>query len=240
MTKKQKCILDDKRKGGCASCSPQCGHFIAMNGLNGEGGRVGAAGLPKEYRHLTLANSPAREGQSAIYESLERYAATFGGDDVKSVYLWSESPGTGKTTTAASLMNEYIARSYIEALRKGEQPAQVLAVFMDANEFQSEYNLATMTNDEDAMKRIGAYIKRMQVAPFAVIDDLGVRGSTEAFTSYLHAIINHRVVNGKPTVFTSNVPIEDLANIFTQRLYDRIRDQNGIIPFPGTSKRGRR
>ncbi len=236
----QKCILDDKRKGGCASCLPQCAHRIAMNGLNGEGGRVGAAGLPKEYRHLTLTNSPAREGQSDIYASLERYAATFGGDNVKSVYLWSESPGTGKTTTAASLANEFIARSYIEALRKGEQPAQVLAVYMDANEFQSRYNLAALTNDEDAMKRIGTNIKRMQAAPFAVIDDLGVRGSTEAFTSYLHAIINHRVVNGKPTVFTSNVPIEDLADVFTPRLYDRIRDQNGVIHFKGTSKRGRR
>lgn len=240
MTQKQSCILDDKRKGGCASCPTHCAHRIALYGLNGSGGRIGSAGLPKEYRNLTLTNSPARVGQPKIYESLERYAATFGGDDVKSVYLWSESPGTGKTTTASALLNEYIARTYIEALRNGEQPAQVLAVFLDINELQTEYNLASMTNDEDAMKRIGARIKRVQQAPFAVIDDIGVRTASEAFRAYVHAVINHRVTQGAPTVYTSNLPIEEMATVFDARLYDRIRDQCGVIHFAGSSKRGRR
>lgn len=235
------CILDGFKRNGCGSCPPTCPHRIAMNGLNGRGGRVGASGIPDAYRHLTLANSPAREGQRAIYESLERYAATFGrGEAVKSVYLWSETPGTGKTTTAAALANEFIARHYLTALKNGEQPAQVPAVFLDVNEFQSEYNLAAMTKDDAAMERIGERIKRVQRAPFAVLDDIGVRGSTDAFTGYLHAIINHRVSNSLPTVYTSNVPITDLQNVFTPRLYDRVRDQNGVIEFKGESKRGRR
>lgn len=71
------CILDDKRRGGCASCPTHCPHFIAMNGLNGDGGRIGSAGLPKEYRNLTLANSPVKESQPEIYDSLRRYVETF-------------------------------------------------------------------------------------------------------------------------------------------------------------------
>lgn len=234
------CILNEYKRGGCASCEAHCAHKIALYGLNGKGGRIGAAGVPDDYKHVTLTNSPAREAQADIYASLARYADTFAGDDVKSAYLWSDSPGTGKTTTAVALLHEYIARNYIEALKRGSQPPQVMAVFLDVNEFQSEYNLAAMTHDEDAMKRIGAKIKRVQQAPFAILDDVGVRGSTEAFTAYLHAIINHRVANGKPTVFTSNVPITDLRDVFTERLYDRIRDNNGVIKFTGTSKRGRR
>src|SRR5699024_1181514 len=125
-------------------------------------------------------------------------------------------------------------------LKAGEQPRQFSAYFLDINELQTAYNLATMTNDDDAMKRIGAKIKRTQDAPFAVIDDVGTRSSTEAFTSYVHAIINHRTSNAMPTVFTSNLPIEEMADVFTQRLYDRMRDQCGVIHFAGTSKRGRR
>ncbi len=245
MTKKQACILDDKRKGGCAICPTHCAHRIAMGGLNGEGGRIGSAGLPKEYRNLTLANSPARASQPKIYESLERYAATFGGDDVKSVYLWSESPGTGKTTTASALLNEYIARTYIEALRKGEQPAQVLAYFLDVNAWQRLYTGFTRGGipKEVAEKNSAIYYRQMTAverAPFAVMDDIGVRSDTEGFRGDLHAVINYRVTNGLPTAYTSNLPIAEMAKVFDARLYDRIRDQCGVIHFAGTSKRGRR
>lgn len=239
------CILNGYKRDGCASCPAQCQHSIALNGLNGEGGRVGSAGLPREYRGITLANSPAREGQPAIYESLERYVATFGGDNVKSVYLWSESPGTGKTTTAAALTSEYIARTYIEALRKGEQPAQVLAYFLDVNAWQTEYNEFNRPRVPDhiaepAAARYYRAMERARTAPLAVCDDIGVREASDGFRADLHAVINHRVTNGMPTVYTSNLPIEEMAQVFDARLYDRIRDQCGVIAFKGASKRGRR
>ncbi|WP_060210217.1 hypothetical protein [Sporosarcina koreensis] len=239
------CILNEYKRGGCASCDVHCSHKIAMTGLNGEGGRIGSAGLPKEYRNLTLANSPAREGQPKIYDSLERYAATFGGDDVKSVYLWSESPGTGKTTTASALLNEYIARTYIEALRKGEQPAQVLAYFLDVNAWQELYTGFTRPNIPQSIAEANSrpYYRQMEkakLAPFAVLDDIGVRNASDGFRGDLHTIINYRVTNGLPTVYTSNLPIEEMADVFDTRLYDRIRDNCGVIPFGGESKRGRR
>ena len=235
-----KCILERYRRDRCASCTNLCQHYIALHGLDGKSGRLGNAGLPADYRGITLENSPAREGQPKIYEVLERYVDTFGKGEEKSLYLWSESPGTGKTTTASALISEWIAKDYLGALKRGKQPRQFSAMFLDINELQTQYNLATMTNDDDAMKRIGAKIKRTKDAPFAVIDDVGTRSSTEAFTSYVHAIINHRTSNAMPTVFTSNLPIEEMADVFTQRLYDRIRDQCGVIHFAGTSKRGRR
>ena len=105
-----KCILSEYRTDKCASCSKLCPHRIALEGLDGNSGRVGNAGLPKDYRGITLANSPVRTSQPAIYELLEKYVGTFGGGEEKSLYLWSESPGTGKTTTASALISEWIAR----------------------------------------------------------------------------------------------------------------------------------
>src|SRR5690625_4788651 len=100
-----KCILSEYRTDKCASCSHICPHRIALHGLDGKSGRIGNAGLPADYRGITLANSPAREGQTKIYELLEKYVGTFGGGEEKSLYLWSESPGTGKTTTASALIS---------------------------------------------------------------------------------------------------------------------------------------
>lgn len=165
--------------------------------------------------------------------------------EIKSVYLWSKEPGNGKTSTACALLNEWIARQYIGALRKGEQPAQLLAYFLDVNSWQRLYTGFTRGGipKEIAEKNSALYYRQMAAAeraPFAVLDDIGVRADTEGFRGDLHAVINYRVTNGLPTVYTSNLPIKEMAQVFDARLYDRIRDNCGVIHFEGVSKRGRR
>jgi DNA replication protein DnaC len=217
-----------------------------MHGYSGTGGRVANAGTPADYRLLTLSTSPAREEQAKIYATLEKYVATFNrmfepdGNRIKALYLWSESPGTGKTTTAIAVLNEWMIAHYLGSLKRERQALQTPAVFLDVNAFQTDYNLATMTNDDSEMAKIRATIQRTQTAPFAVLDDIGVRSASEAFRSYVHAIVNYRTANGLPTVFTSNLPIEEMATVFDARLYDRMRDMCAVLHFNGESKRGRR
>ena len=217
-----------------------------MHGYSGTGGRIANAGTPNDYRLLTLQTSPARAEQAKIYATIEKYARTFerqfeaDGARIKSLYLWSESPGTGKTTTAIAVLNEWIIAHYIGSLKRNRQALQTPAYFLDTNAFQSDYNLATMTNDDAEMAKIKATIQRTQMAPFAVLDDIGVRSASEAFRAYVHAIVNYRTANGLPTIFTSNLPIEEMAVVFDARLYDRMRDMCLPIAFEGESKRGRR
>jgi DNA replication protein DnaC len=247
MTHANNCILASRCKlAGSTECNRSCGHFIAMHGYSGTGGRVANANTPADYRLLTLATSPARESQAKIYGTLEKYVATFDrqfeadGDRIKSLFLWSESPGTGKTTTAISVLNEWLIAHYLGSLKRNRQAAQTPAVFLDVNAFQTDYNLASMTNDDESMAKIKATILRTQQAPFAVLDDIGLRSASEAFRSYVHAIVNYRTANGLPTVFTSNLPIEEMAVVFDARLYDRMRDMCAVLHFGGESKRGRR
>jgi DNA replication protein DnaC len=241
------CILSSRCKlAGTADCNRSCGHFIAMHGYSAKGGRVANANTPADYRLLTLATSPARENQAKIYGTLEKYTQTFDrqfeadGSRIKSLYLWSESPGTGKTTTAIAVLNEWLIAHYLGSLKRNRQAQQTPAYFLDVNSFQTDYNLATMTNDDAAMGSIKATIQRAQQAPFAVLDDIGLRSASEAFRSYVHAIVNYRTANGLPTIFTSNLPIEEMAVVFDARLYDRMRDMCLPLLFSGNSFRGRR
>jgi DNA replication protein DnaC len=247
MTHASNCILSSRCKlAGSSQCNRQCSAFIAMHGYSGKGGRVANANTPADYRLLTLATSPARESQAKIYATLEKYTQTFDrqfeaeGSRIKSLYLWSESPGTGKTTTAIAVLNEWLIAHYLGSLKRNRQAQQTPAYFLDVNSFQTDYNLATMTNDDAAMGSIKATIQRAQQAPFAVLDDIGVRSASEAFRSYVHAIVNYRTANGLPTIFTSNLPIEEMAVVFDARLYDRMRDMCAVLHFGGESKRGRR
>lgn len=243
---KRNCILDGRRRGGCASCPATCPHYISLYGLSGKGGRVGVANLPADYRNITLKNSPARASQSKVYAMLDAYVATFErqfDDDsprIKSLYLYSESPGTGKTTTAAALINSWLVEHYLGSLKRNRQALQQPAYFLDVNELQTKYNLATMTSDEKELDEVKRTMRRCIEVPFLVMDDVGIRSASESFKSIVHGIINARTTGNKPTVFTSNLPIEDMATVFDARLYDRMRDMCLDIHFDGTSKRGRR
>lgn len=248
------CILEDFMKDSSKGTSYMNPDRIILHGLNGEHGRVGQAGVPKEYRFVTMKNSPAVQNKLnndgtinesiALYNSLSKYVESFkggnNGERIKSLYLWSSSPGTGKTTLASALINAWIAVKYLTDINNGEQPKDPKALFLDINELQSDYNLAVMTNDDDEMVRIGTLMKKAQSAEFAVIDDVGTRSSTEAFTSYVHTIVNKRTSDGLPTVYTSNLPMSEMKSMFSERIYDRMRDECGEIHFGGKSNRGRR
>jgi DNA replication protein DnaC len=164
---------------------------------------------------------------------------------IKSLYLWSESPGTGKTTTAVALLNSYIIEHYLGSLKRNRKPLQTPAYFLDVNEWQTlfnEFNRSNIPKDvaEPASRE---YYRRMQIAktaPFVVCDDIGLRTASEAFRADLHSVINARTTGALPTVFTSNLPIEEMAVVFDARLYDRMRDMCAVLHFDGESKRGRR
>src|SRR5699024_2950002 len=130
--------------------------------------RYERAGIPKGYRDLYLDNSPAREDQAKIYSQLESYVKTFTADDVriKNLYLVSNSPGTGKTTTGAALINEYIRRRFMYLASKGRTIPEVLALFMDVNQIQRRYNTAVMSDNKDEISRIVTDLERASKAPF--------------------------------------------------------------------------
>jgi DNA replication protein DnaC len=260
MTNANNCILAQhcSLAGDPWACTNRCAHFIAVHGQSGKAGRIGNARLPQEYAATTLISAPCRDEQDGAYVILDKVAKTFvrqfqapndasnvsPKDRIKSLYLWSQSPGTGKTTTAAALLNEWLTVHYIGSLARGLTPKQRPAYFLDVNNWQTLYNEFNRARVPDSIAQPAAerYYTMMQhakQAPFAVLDDLGIRDSTDGFRADLHSVINHRVSERKATVYTSNLPMSELPRVFgEQRLYDRIRDLTIELHFKGESRRG--
>lgn len=221
-----------------------------MHGYSGDGGRVGAANIPSEYRSITLATSPAREEQAGAYRLLEdTYVSTFSrqfdpkAERIKSMYLYSLSPGTGKTATAIALLHEWIIVHYVGSVQRGQRPLERPGYFFDVNEWQELYNEFNRPKipDDVAEPASREYYRRMKLAkttPFVVMDDIGVRDCKDGFRGDLHSIINYRDANGLLSIYTSNVTIEELRTTYDSRLMDRVRNKTMTIPFGGESKRG--
>jgi DNA replication protein DnaC len=226
-------------------------HFIAMHGLSGQGGRVAAANIPKQYRDVLIKDSVVRESEPELYTSLDRYIKTFSkqfeGEQIRGLYLYSPKSGNGKTSTAAALLNEFIVRHYVGSIKRGLQPSIQPAYFFDVNEWQTLYTEFNRPKVPQHVAEAAAeeYYNRERIArevPFLVMDDLGVReGVTEGFRADLHRLVNTRNQSELPSIYTSNVPLQELERIFGEkRLVDRIRDMTEVLRFTGESKRGRR
>jgi DNA replication protein DnaC len=249
------CLLSDvPRKEGAKTCPQNCPHFVSLHGASGKGGRIASAGIPTEYRAFTLKNSPVRESQPEVYKIIDKVGASYKRmftepetpkDYIKNVYLWSKEPGTGKTATACALANHWLVTYYLGSLSRGQVPKEDATYMLDTPELQVQFNLHNRPNaaGEIAEKAYARYVKMLDHAKNAdllVMDDLGTRDATKAFIGDLHTVINYRYVNKKPTIFTSNLPMEEMREVFDGRIYDRVRDLTVEIRFSGKSKRGMR
>lgn len=223
---------------------------LQLFGLSGESGKFGSAKIPLEYNDLFLFNSPAKDAQPATYELLESYVKSFRRyfanpeeESIKNLYLWSPEKGNGKTSTAAALLNEYMFTAWKASVKLKATIPQPPAYFLDVNSLQTLYNRFTRQGvsydvTEEASRKYYAEMDVAKAAPMLVADDIGVRSATEAFRADLHEIINYRMVKGLPTIYTSNLPLVDMEQVFDERLYDRMRDKTVMIRFEGDSKRG--
>ncbi|MCU6709300.1 DNA replication protein [Paenibacillus sp. J5C_2022] len=250
LTHSSRCILRKPcGSAGSDQCNRFCSSYIAIHGIGGDGGRNGAACIPEEYRLLTLDSSPARGGQPEVYTALSDYVATFvrqfdpDGPAIKSLYLYSREPGTGKTTTAAALLNEYLTAYYIGSVSRKRNVSERPIYFVDVNEWQTDYNAFNRPRVPESIAASAAerYYLTQRIgmsASYVVLDDIGVRDASEAFRADLHTLINARIKDGLPTIYTSNIAMSEMETLFDRRLADRIRDMTLELAFGGESKRG--
>lgn len=129
------------------------------------------------------------------------------------LYL-SGAPGSGKT---------YMSIALLKAL-------------IDMKKYQWIIHIQSDELDDELL-RAGDYrqdssvLQKYYEVPFLFIDDLGVERLNERILKQYYNIIDRRLNNLMPTVFTSNIAIKDIAKNLGDRIASRLQMATEII-FP--------
>lgn len=131
------------------------------------------------------------------------------------LYIYSKVKGSGKTFLASCLMNE-IMKKY--ATRTRFVPSIDL-ITMD----EQKNRKGTTVEEVDPI----GYISKI---PLIVIDDIGVKNANNWIDEILFKIVDTRLQAKLPTIFTSNIPIDELP--YDERVTDRIYKMCQSVMLP--------
>ena len=153
----------------------------------------------------TLAPSGPGVGPEAHarYDAALRAALGFAAQPAGSLLL-TGGHGTGKTCLAAAAANRLMAQAH-----------PVLFTFVPdlLDQLRGGYaDDAALSHDE--------LFEQVKNVPVLILDDIGAHNGTPWAEEKLFQVVNHRYLNGLPTILTSGVPLERLDGRLQSKLTD--------------------
>lgn len=237
-------------KAGTASCNIFCSPFLLTHGVNGDGGFWKGRNIPKKYETSFFHNLPIQNDNPIPYEWVKRYVANVLANVENGIGLFfysipnSNNPfgtGTGKTTAATAILNEYVVARMIQHSTGGKPVEKLPAIFFKASEFQNLYNAqfrGTPDMQDKASRKYYRVKRLLSEVELLVFDDIGIRQKiTDAFENELTEVIDSRDSGELATIYTSNLPIEKLAETVGERIASRIHGTCEPIAFKGQDHR---
>lgn len=188
--------------------------------------------IPKRYLDCRLANLPFKKNCPDAYKAVNRFIANIKTlvPDGKGLYLFGNTPGTGKTTAACAIGNEYIIAKAFTARQK----PQVL--FVTTSKLLEKLRKAMDTPDES----MPGYLYLIETIPLLIFDDIGAEKPSEWMQERFYNIINDRNNELLSTVLTSNFKLDELEIRLGSRIRSRIEGMTIPVGFESTRDMRRR
>lgn len=167
-------------------------------------------GVPKRYLNCSFENFKCTdESTKSVLSECKKVDNNFN----SSMFIHSTRPGTGKTHLAVSIIRSLCESGFIN------KPKFISSPFLFL-EIKSSFN---KENEEPENKIIEKYTK----CEFLFVDDIGVEKCSDWANQIWYMIIDSRYSQMKPTVYTSNLSIGDIASKIDPRIASRLA--SGIV-----------
>lgn len=196
--------------------------------------KVKTARIPDEYLNKGIHDFDTRIYQVRESVGVAEYAKKIATryveqylemeDMGKGVYFYSNTKGSGKTLLSIAIINELIIKYKIN-------PMYISVVNM-LNEMKRSFS------NNDSKRNFYNLTESFKQAPVLVMDDLGVEKTTDWSEEVLTQILDERMSYKRPTIITSNMPIQLLQKKYPAgRIQSRIEKMTFPVVMPEESVR---
>ncbi|RKD22574.1 hypothetical protein BEP19_09950 [Ammoniphilus oxalaticus] len=191
--------------------------------------KLSNAQLPSEFADTTINSFDVEIYEKAESQEQATLAKRYAGNFVKNfdlireegkgLYLYSRTKGSGKTRLAASILNA-IVKVYDKDGRR------VSVYYSSTADLLGEIRRGF---DKDADVKSSDVIDAVRNVDLLVLDDIGVEKTGDWVEETFTRILEHRLLNMKLTIFTSNLAIDELDSKYPE---GRVRDRIKKMAFP--------
>ena len=151
---------------------------------------------------------------TVVFELCRAYAKTFG--KASDNLFFTGAPGLGKTYLSACIAKVVYENGHS-------------VVYNTAVQVFSSFEKAHFDRDEDAQSEV----ERLLGCDLLILDDLGTEMTTSFTVSALYQLVNTRLVSGKKTIISTNMPVSDIASRYSAQIASRIAGEYLPVQFFG-------
>lgn len=191
-------------------------------------------GVPKEYSNIQIKDIDF-SSINLDMNYLENLKENI--NNGKGLYIYSKTTGNGKTVLSLAILNQYTINCIEDKINNKNKSIKDICYFVRMGEYQRLYSKQFYGDDESNIKRFEYIRNRIKKCKLIVLDDFGVRTSTDAFTNDIYDLLDYRLNNRMTTFFTSNIPINYIKNIYDERIMSRIYGLTTNVIVEGLDRR---
>ena len=160
----------------------------------------------------------ARQLMEKTYNFCKQYAEQFTTQAPN--LLFSGNTGLGKTFLSACIACTVTERGFSVA-------------YESAPHLFSKLEKARFTDDPELRRQAEQETRKYTQCDLMIIDDLGTEMGGQFVTAALYALVNDRLLAGKPTIISTNLSAEELEKYYSMQTASRLRGNYKRIPFLG-------
>lgn len=194
---------------------------------------VARANIPAKYKNVSFDNFDLDfipENKPKVVKIIE-YTSEFRECLLtgKSMYVYSDKPGAGKTMLAVCLLKEIAKQAALWFYNEEEKmPMLQYGVQLDSVFLPVYFADSAELVDSRFEEETSGDMAKARRADFLILDDVFNERDTEYALGEVAKIVNYRYSQGKPTIFTSNHRFDQIASerygVKLDRVVDRLEE----------------